>query len=52
MTPRHSSRRICFVATGLAKGGAEVQLFHAVTGLRSLGFDVHVVCMLSFDYCR
>ena len=42
--------RICFVATGLARGGAEIQLFHAVTGLRARGFDVHVVCILSHDY--
>ena len=42
--------RICFLATGLARGGAEQQLFHAATGLRSLGFDVHVVCILSTDY--
>jgi glycosyltransferase involved in cell wall biosynthesis len=42
--------RLCFVATGLARGGAEIQLFHAVTGLRAQGFDVHVVCMLSRDY--
>src|SRR5712671_776614 len=42
--------RVCFVATGLARGGAELQLFHSATGLRSLGFDVHVVCILSTDY--
>jgi len=42
--------RVCFVATGLARGGAELQLFHAATGLRSLGFDVQVVCILSTDY--
>jgi glycosyltransferase involved in cell wall biosynthesis len=42
--------RICFLATGLARGGAEQQLFHAATGLRSRGFDVHVVCILSTDY--
>ena len=41
---------ICFVATGLARGGAEVQLFHAATGLRARGFDVSVICMLGRDY--
>jgi glycosyltransferase involved in cell wall biosynthesis len=45
-----TGRRICFVATGLARGGAEVQLYHAVVGLRARGFDLHVVCILSRDY--
>ena len=47
---RQAPHRVCFVATGLARGGAELQLFHAATGLRSLGFDVHVVCILSTGY--
>jgi glycosyltransferase involved in cell wall biosynthesis len=42
--------RVCFVATGLARGGAELQLFHAATGLLARGFDVHVVCILATDY--
>jgi glycosyltransferase involved in cell wall biosynthesis len=50
LTGSPAGPRICFVATGLARGGAEVQLFHAVTGLRARGFDVHVVCILSRDY--
>lgn len=41
---------MCFVATGLARGGAELQLFLAATGLCSRGFDVHVVSILSNDY--
>ena len=50
MTSPQNRRRICFVATGLAKGGAEVQLFRATCGLRARGFDVHVVSILSSDY--
>jgi len=42
--------RVCFIATGLARNGAETQLFHAACGLRSYGFDVHVVSILSSDY--
>jgi glycosyltransferase involved in cell wall biosynthesis len=38
------------VATGLARGGAEAQLFRAAVGLRARGTAVHVVCMLSSDY--
>jgi glycosyltransferase involved in cell wall biosynthesis len=45
-----SSPRICFVSTGLAKGGAESQLFRAAAGLRARGLDVHVVSVLSWDY--
>jgi glycosyltransferase involved in cell wall biosynthesis len=45
--PRH---RICFVGTTLGRGGAEVHLFQAATGLQERGFDVHVVCMLPRDY--
>ena len=45
-----SSRRICFVSTGLAKGGAEGQLFRAAAGLRARGLDVHVVSILPSDY--
>jgi glycosyltransferase involved in cell wall biosynthesis len=43
-------RRICFVVTGLCRGGAETQLFHIATGLRARGFDVQVVVILSPDY--
>ena len=42
--------RVCFIATGLARGGAEVQLFRAASGLRARGFDVQTICMLSADY--
>jgi glycosyltransferase involved in cell wall biosynthesis len=45
-----SSHRICFVGTGLGKGGAEAQLFRAAAGLRARGLDVHVVSILSSDY--
>jgi glycosyltransferase involved in cell wall biosynthesis len=44
------SSRICFVSTGLAKGGAEAQLFRAAAGLRARGLDVHVVSILPSDY--
>jgi glycosyltransferase involved in cell wall biosynthesis len=44
------NHRICFVSTGLAKGGAESQLFRAAAGLRARGLDVHVVSILSSDY--
>jgi len=47
MTPL---RRICFVSTGLGRGGAEAQLFRAACGLRHRGFDVHVVSILRNDY--
>lgn len=50
MTGSQAPHRVCFVATGLARGGAELQLFHAATGLLSRGFDVHVVSILSSDY--
>src|SRR5215208_6389140 len=50
MTTGQQRHRICFIATGVGRGGAEVQLFHAATGLRGHGFDVHVMCMLSRDY--
>jgi glycosyltransferase involved in cell wall biosynthesis len=43
-------RRICFVVPTLSRHGAETQLFHIASGLRSRGFDVHVVAMLSSDY--
>ena len=42
--------RICFIGTTLGRGGAEVHLFQAATGLQERGFDVHVVCMLPRDY--
>jgi glycosyltransferase involved in cell wall biosynthesis len=45
--PRH---RICFIGTSLGRGGAEVHLYQAATGLQQRGFDVHVVCMLPRDY--
>lgn len=45
--PRH---RICFIGTTLGRGGAEVHLYQAATGLHRRGFDVHVVCMLPRDY--
>ena len=45
--PRH---RICFIGTTLGRGGAEVHLFQAATGLQERGFDVRVVCMLPRDY--
>ena len=45
-----SLRRICFVSTGLGRGGAEAQLFRAACGLRNRGFDVHVVSILPNDY--
>ena len=50
MNPVPFSHRICFVSTGLAKGGAESQLFRAAAGLRARGLDVHVVSILSSDY--
>src|SRR5262245_14207835 len=43
-------RRICFVSTGLGRGGAEAQLFRAACGLRERGFDVHVLSILPHDY--
>ena len=43
-------RRICFVSTGLGRGGAEAQLFRAACGLRDRGFDVHVLSILPNDY--
>jgi glycosyltransferase involved in cell wall biosynthesis len=45
-----SRPRVCFIATGLGRGGAEAQLFRAACGLRSYGFDTHVVSILSSDY--
>ena len=48
MTPR--ARRICFVSTGLAKGGAETQLYRTACGLRRRGFDVHALCLLGPAY--
>ena len=50
VTSSQAPHRVCFVATGLARGGAELQLFLAATGLLARGFDVHVVCILSNDY--
>jgi glycosyltransferase involved in cell wall biosynthesis len=50
MNPEPFSHRICFVSTGLAKGGAESQLFRAAAGLHARGLDVHVVSILSSDY--
>ena len=50
MNPVPFSHRICFVSTGLAKGGAESQLFRAAAGLHARGLDVHVVSILSSDY--
>jgi glycosyltransferase involved in cell wall biosynthesis len=50
MTRSTSGPRVCFITTGLARNGAETQLFHAACGLRSYGFDVHVVSILSSDY--
>ena len=47
-TPRPD--RIVFVVPTLSRHGAETQLFHIATGLRSRGFDIHVVAMLSSDY--
>jgi len=50
VNPLLFSHRICFVSTGLGKGGAESQLFRAAAGLRARGLDVHVVSILSGDY--
>lgn len=50
LTEPHAAHRICFLSTGLARGGAEAQLFRAASGLHARGFDVHVVSILSWDY--
>jgi glycosyltransferase involved in cell wall biosynthesis len=52
LTGAQAPHRVCFVATGLGRGGAEGQLYQAAIGLRSRGFDVHVISILPSDYYR
>lgn len=38
--------RILYLITGLAIGGAETQLFHLATRLKTWGWDIHVVSLM------
>lgn len=40
------AKRILFLATGLNRGGAEMQVFHLAQGLQARGWDAQVVSLL------
>jgi len=40
-------KKIVFVTTGLAYGGAETQLVRLATGLKARGWEIQVVCLIS-----